>query len=169
MSFVDYMSQMVRGQDGQLVVYFFCDNTSDKRNTLSNVCKSLLYQILEKVLSHQNDDTTKFLRNFENKGDGIFDSVEAIRTILEEVLSWADLDKIYFIVDALDEYINQKFSYFPNGRLESVQKCQSFTPKREMGSLSTMNIDLETYEEDVRKSVEQFVEVKVEQLSILKR
>jgi hypothetical protein len=187
MSFVDYMSQMVRGQDDQLMVYFFCDNTSDKRNTLSNVCKSLLYQILEKVLSHQNEDTTKFLRDLENKGDGIFDSVEAIWTILEEVLRWADLDKIYFIVDALDECDEASINNFltllvgdwspSENANHSHQKVKWVLVSRNepaikdflASAVSTMTIDLAAYEEDVRRSVEQFIEVKVDQLSILKR
>jgi len=38
MSFLDYLVEKVISQDDQLVVYFFCDNTSDKRNALSKVC-----------------------------------------------------------------------------------------------------------------------------------
>ena len=68
MALVDELLSRVDSDPSSLCGYFFCDNMSDKRNTVLAVMKTLLYRFLQAFLESRTEAPKKFLRSFGVKG-----------------------------------------------------------------------------------------------------
>jgi len=81
---------------------FFCDNKDINTNNAVAILRSLLYQILcqqPKLFCHIQDE-------YKKQGSQLLNSRNALQTlwrILQDMLLQSTLNRVYFVVDALDE------------------------------------------------------------------
>jgi hypothetical protein len=86
MALVDHISQKLSREGHALLGYFFCDNTASTRNTLLNVLKTLVRQVLVQLLLQKSAEALDFLREFSSKGLSMFSSVEAVWLQIRKIL-----------------------------------------------------------------------------------
>lgn len=195
MALVDDLHSRVELDPKSFMGYFFCDTTSSRRNTLLDVMKSMLRQILSQLLSQKSKTTINFLNEFNGKGESMFISVEAVWVQLQKVISWGLLENIYFVIDALDECDDVSIDIFLTLLLANIDSRQNrnssnagtnYLPTKVVWVIlsrnetlirehlgSTINIvetvDLEVYRKEVGEVVDRLIHIKVRELAELKR
>jgi ankyrin repeat protein/Cdc6-like AAA superfamily ATPase len=86
---------------GMTFAYYFCDNKDEKRNTATAIIRGLLLQLLR-----QHPKFFRYIQQpFDEQKNGLFDNFNALWRILVEILGDFKEDKIYVLIDALDECI----------------------------------------------------------------
>ncbi|KAH0542300.1 hypothetical protein FGG08_003327 [Glutinoglossum americanum] len=167
-----------QSQDG-ILVYYFCDNKDEKRNTAIAILRGLLFQILQKrrsLIKH-------FLEDFKPKGESLFLSLESLWRIFEAVVRDNDLGTIYCVLDGLDEcdedsleVLMKNFKVFfsmagyksSTGGVKLIAVSREL-PQRIAGELSgflQMKLDPGS-DSGVISDIQRFVSVKVDELSML--
>ena len=90
------------GSSNSVLACFFCDNKDINTNNAVAILRSLLYQILcqqPKLFCHIQDE-------YKKQGSQLLNSRNALQTlwrILQDMLLQSTLNRVYFVVDALDE------------------------------------------------------------------
>jgi ankyrin repeat protein len=170
--------------------YYFCDNKDNRRNSSLAILRSLIYQII-----HQRPDLCfRFRTVYEREGDQLFTSengVQSLWSILRKLLSSPSLQKVYIIIDALDESEEQStkdllnlLKPFLNPELDIHDDQTTLKEETSCGVkwlLTSRNIDfisrslrgalnvsLETNANLVQDSVWKFIDQRVDQLQRLK-
>ncbi|KAH7416629.1 hypothetical protein BKA64DRAFT_717529 [Cadophora sp. MPI-SDFR-AT-0126] len=184
MALVDELLSRVDSDPSSFYGYFFCDNMSDKRNTILAVMKTLLYGILQVFLKNQIEALKEFLGSFSVKGNSMFSSVEAVWMELHRALQFKVLDTVYFVVDALDECEEEGLENFlalltddSATELKSTCRVKWILLSRNEGAIkdylcsdtSTSQIDMEDNSRAIRQSVDYFIEIKIKELAAFKR
>src|SRR2546421_723416 len=88
--------QMTRGMT---FAYYFCDNKDEKRNTATAIIRGLLLQLLRqhpRFFGHIQPA-------FDEQQNRLFDHFDTLWRILVDILRDSKEDKIYILIDALDE------------------------------------------------------------------
>lgn len=172
-----------------LLAYYFCDNTSDKRNSLLQVLKSLLRQALLHAQHHNDTTADSLLDSFDKKGDLMFSSIEALWIELQKLLRSDRLKEACFIVDGLDECDQTSLETFLSligaegllGASDSsndlvcrvkwvfVSRNERIIREQLMAIWPVYVIALDANARHVSRAVDEFIDLKVEQLSKLKR
>lgn len=83
----------------KLMAYFFCDSADDNRRTVTAILRGLLYQFQKQcphLLAH-------FRSKFSERGKAIFNSFDALWSILMNIINDQSTDHLYCVIDALDE------------------------------------------------------------------
>lgn len=184
MALVDELSRRIDSNTGSLCGYFFCDNMSEKRNTMFAVMKTLLRKLLEVFLENVTEATKEYLGGFNEKGDSMFSSVEAVWMELHRALRLTALDAVYFVVDALDECEEKSLESFlvlltdesvttlkPACKIKWIllSRNESVIKDYLRSGSSTSQIGLEHNSEAIGESVSHFIEIKVEELAAFKQ
>ncbi len=105
---------------------FFCDNKDINTNNAVAILRSLLYQILcqqPKLFCHIQDE-------YKKQGSQLLNSRNALQTlwrILQNMLLQSTLNRVYFVVDALDECD-------PESRETLLRLMEVYTGKDKTGS-----------------------------------
>lgn len=90
------------GHTGVGQAYFFCDNKDSRRNTATSILRGLVYQLI-----CQFPKVCVFLREqWEKQKDQLFassNSVHSLWRILRMIAGHEALEKVYIVIDALDE------------------------------------------------------------------
>lgn len=89
--------------DNELLAYFFCSQQDQRRNTAGALLRGLMYLLLQvkpDVIDCMLEDFSRL-----KKHNSLFDpsNKEALWRNFEQMLLKSGLDKIYFVLDALDE------------------------------------------------------------------
>lgn len=174
MFLVDMISARISGNRMEILSYFFCDNTTDKRNTTLNPLKSVLHQILKQR------STYILLEDFENQGPQMFLSVEAVWISLIRVLQVSNLRTVHIVIDGLDECDRDSLDSFLGlistyADEKSKGKCNVkwiFTSRNEVAIREHLkvcwDVDLETNSAQVARAVDAFIDLKVDELAARK-
>jgi hypothetical protein len=181
----DRMKKISKGFLG----YFFCDSTSDQRNDLVYVLRSLLRQVLQQVLNRRRnttDSSKAFLASFRSKGSKMFLSVESLWTELQRILGDAEFNHACFIVDGLDECeTNSKETFLSLLRDQRFQKTHEQPDaivhrhlqvkwillsrksyfRADCFGQHTLAMDLQNNSTNIETSVAKYIDIKVNELS----
>jgi hypothetical protein len=103
MLLIGIIQDMLRPAQGTgLVSFFLCQNTDPKLNSVTAILRGLIYQ-----LALQERALIPYIRSdYDSRGRLLFEDANAffaLSRILSRMLNHANLPKVYFIVDALDE------------------------------------------------------------------
>ena len=174
MFLVDTISARISNTRQEIVSYFFCDNTTDKRNTALNALRSVLHQILKQSTKNV------LLEDFENQGLQMFLSVEAVWMSLMRVLQASNLRTVHIVIDGLDECDRHSLDSFlglirtyaeENSKGNCIVKWV-FTSRNEVAIREHLNlcweVDLEANSAQVAKAVDAFIDLKVDELAVRK-
>ena len=105
-SILHQLEGQVKQTDGSFLAYFFCDEKDSHRRTIRDVLKLLIRQMIWK-----NRDLAEHLLVDEGTGKKVGRKSQNFETIplatlwgsLQNILSDASVEKVYFIVNAFDE------------------------------------------------------------------
>ena len=96
---VEQLSKRVERSPNMTLAYYFCDDKDVKRKTGIAILRGLLLQLFRQrptLFSHIQSD-------FDQQGDQLFTSFDAIYKVFSAVSSDSGAGEIYCLVDALDE------------------------------------------------------------------
>lgn len=117
MSIVNHLSQSL--EDNNIFSFFFCQETSKDAN--ARVLRGLIYQILI-----QNRALIAHLRNvYDTQGPKLFESSNtstALKAIFVDMIGDPKLNRVYLVVDALDECQPEDLKHLASLINESVSK-----------------------------------------------
>ena len=166
-----------------VLAYFFCDNKTIDNNTAVAILRGLLYQILRQ----QPDLTHHFKAEYQTQGAQLFESKNALHTmwrIVQKTLLRSLLDRVYFVVDALDECDLESRTILLKLMEGNTNKDMArsalgpvvkwiLTSRNEIDVKETMcdnlEISLEVNSSSVGRAVSSFIDLKMEQLQKKKR
>lgn len=95
----DELSSAFSATEGKTLAYFFCDSAFDKRNTATSIVRGLLLQLIQ-----QHPQLLAYLLpKYTERGQELFNSFDALWTILLDAAADANTGQKYCIIDALDE------------------------------------------------------------------
>lgn len=160
-----------------VVLYYFCDYQDDKRNTEVAVLCGLLYLLLKRqpaLIKH-------LLRDFDlySQSSGLFSvqNRDVLWKNFELVLSIVEEPTVFCVLDGLDEIENEpckwllkkinRFTERPDSNpiTKFIFTSTDFKPiPRELSGVAAINLDPE-HNTKVRKDVDQFITVKVDELA----
>lgn len=86
-------------EDGETLIYFFCDSSFDKRKTATSILRGLLRQLIQQH-SHLLD---YLLPEYNERGAELFTSFDALWAIFIAAAADQNTGQKYCIIDALDE------------------------------------------------------------------
>lgn len=92
----------VASPENHLLLYFFCDNKDNRRNTATAIMRGLLYQLFT-----QRPDLCHLLRSeYAKRKEQLLSAPTALHTLwhlLQVAAESQTVDRIYIVIDALDE------------------------------------------------------------------
>jgi ankyrin repeat protein len=171
MFLIDVFSKKVSEDPYQILSYFFCDNTTDKRNNAQKALMSLLHQILKQI------SVNILLDDFRIQGEEMFSSVEAVWMSLIQVLESSMLKTVFIILDGLDEcdsdsldvFLGLLSKYFINATESKSRVKWILTSRNDVGIREYLSfsrhIDLEANFAHISRAVDTFINLKVEELA----
>ena len=167
-------------EDGELIFYF-CDNQDEKRNTAIAILGGLLYQILQK----RPKLFRCILSDFQSKEKALYtiSSLEALWRIFESMLRDPDFGTTYCVIDGLDEceegslqvFITKLSDFFlANGSRPTVGEFKLIVVSRELPVSMTrilsffprLKLDPDS-DDKVNNDIKHFISVKVKELSAI--
>jgi hypothetical protein len=93
------LEEFVQLQQDSLLVYFFCDNRDNKRNSAVAVLRGLILQLLRlrpMLFDH-------ILPAYKVQGNSLFSSFESLWRIFEGMILNTSLSQVICVIDGLDE------------------------------------------------------------------
>ncbi|KAK9444704.1 Ankyrin repeat-containing domain protein [Metarhizium brunneum] len=101
---VRFLKCKIQKNPSETFVHFFCDDKDQERKTPTAILRSLVWQLLlqrNELFEHVQPDFEKYeeSRTFES----LFNDVYALRRILKTMLLDKRSDKVFVLIDALDE------------------------------------------------------------------
>ncbi|QYS99469.1 hypothetical protein H0G86_006599 [Trichoderma simmonsii] len=93
----------LHGKGKMTLAYFFCDASFEKQKTATSIIRGLLFQLIQK---HKILLTKYILPRYEERGDQLFTSFDALWTVFIDAATDQDTGRKYCIIDALDECDN---------------------------------------------------------------
>lgn len=157
------------------VIYFFCDNRDNRRNTASSVLRGLMLHLLQ---SHPNL-VDHVLPDFRTQKSKLFEesSFESLWRIFHALVRHLDVQRIHCVVDGIDELQSSaldvllpKLRDLPSSRLRMIVVSRHF-PKNIGEALDRhphITLDPES-DAEIRKDVEAYLHEKVDELSQIKQ
>ncbi|TKX19809.1 ankyrin repeat-containing protein 27 [Elsinoe australis] len=96
----DLENSVTRDDRKTLVIYYFCANDDEKRNTACMVLRAIIWRMVK-----ESDDLLSLVQGvFEDKGvEETLSSKVALWQLLITVLSKATFSRLYLLIDGLDE------------------------------------------------------------------
>ncbi|PKK44948.1 hypothetical protein CI102_8794 [Trichoderma harzianum] len=85
------------------LAYFFCDVSFEKQRTATSIIRGLLYQLVQQ---HENLLSKYILPRYEERGNQLFTSFDALWAVFIAAAADQDTGRTYCIIDALDECDN---------------------------------------------------------------
>ena len=178
MALISEVSKRVEEQPGSNVLaYFFCQNTSKDLNTTVSVLRGLIYSLVD-----QEKNLVRHVRKrYDSAGRQLFEgpnAMYALRMILSDILRDQSLDKVYLMVDALDECdtkVHELLDCIIREDSESPSKIKWLTTSRNVPTLTErlgrnhqLHTSLELNSQHVARAVAEFIKYKVQELTKLK-
>ena len=178
MALISEVAKRLNEQPGSNVLaYFFCQNTSNDLNTTVSLLRGLIYLLVdqEKNLVHH------IRKMYDGAGRQLFEgpnAMYALRMILSDILRDQSLDKVYLMVDALDEcdtkvhelldWIIREDSELPSKIkwLTTSRNVPTFTER--LGRNHQLHTSLELNPQHVARAVAGFIKYKVQELTDIK-
>lgn len=101
---VRFLKCKIEKNPSETFIHFFCDDKDQERKTPTAILRSLVWQLLlqrNELFEHVQPDFEKYeeSRTFES----LFNDVYALRRILKNMLLDERSDKVFVLIDALDE------------------------------------------------------------------
>ena len=156
-----------------VLAYFFCQNADERRNTAVSIFRGLIYLIIDQektLVSHiRKRDDIPGRRLFEGEN-----ALYALQEILMDILTDQRLDRVYLMVDALDECDSEihnllKWIMSPDPRIP--QKIKWLTTSRNnpafierLGGGDQLHTSLELNSSHVAHAVANFINHRVAEL-----
>ncbi|KAK4103749.1 hypothetical protein N658DRAFT_484613 [Parathielavia hyrcaniae] len=159
-----------------LLSYFFCQATVAKLSNAQAILRGLIYMLVNKqqppLRSHLQD-------KFKDTGEPRFSDAEAwpaLCNILLDVLRDRSLQKVYLIVDALDECIEDQdkfFKFVQEANLSRVRwiisSRNNVTQSRKLDdSQSILSLELQENAKDVSRAIDAFITKRTSQIESLR-
>jgi hypothetical protein len=175
MFLVDLFTAKFAGYHHKKLCYFFCDNTTDKRNTTLNALMSIVHQVLKQCSKNV------LLEDFQSQGAQMFSSVEAVWICLMRVLASSTFSTVQIVIDGLDECDRDSLDSFLSlvtGQFSKRAKGQYIvkwilTSRNEVAIREYLgpfpDLDLEGNSAQVSEAVDAFINAKVDELAARKR
>jgi hypothetical protein len=93
------LEEYVQLQQDALLVYYFCDNRDNKRNSAAAIFRGLILQLLRqrpKLFDH-------ILPSYKMQKSSLFTSFESLWRVFEGMVHHTSLTRVFCVVDGLDE------------------------------------------------------------------
>lgn len=113
-----------KAMENKTLAYFFCDASFEKRRTATSIIRGLLYLLVQK---HRNLLSEYILPKYEERGDQLFTSFDALWTVFIAAAADQDTGRKYCIIDALDECDNDSKDILLR-QLHETFHCQENPP-----------------------------------------
>ena len=186
-----FRSKLQLGEDrsDKALVYFFCDNQDDRRKTASHILRGIIYQVL-----CQHPDLAVYLHDeYEKQREQLFASRNSLQTlwrIFHTIIKCSELQEVYIVVDALDECDMDSLETFLvllEPFIDTHEDDVGGSDKKDWGChlkwlltsrnelrirqllTGSLDISLEKNASHVDDAVVKFIDVKVKQLTRVKR
>ena len=104
-SLVQELDNKIRlnNSNGQTILtYFFCDSKDDRRKNATSILRGIIYQ----TLTQRPELCIYFRTEYERQKEHLLSSpntLQALWRILQKIFSHPNLERVYIVVDALDE------------------------------------------------------------------
>ncbi len=175
---ISEVSKRLNDRPGSNVLaYFFCQNTSNDLNTTVSVLRGLIYLLVD-----QEKGLIRHVRkSYDKAGKRMFEdqnALYALQMLLKDILADPSLEKVYFMVDALDECDSRildllKWIFLMDSHLSD--KIKWLTTSRNQPALEErlgrgyqLHTSLELNSSHVASAVDKFIDYKVKELANLK-
>ncbi|RFU32974.1 hypothetical protein B7463_g3376, partial [Scytalidium lignicola] len=171
------LEQVTQNMEQAGLIFYFCSNQDEKRNTAVAVLRGLLYQIIAKrpnLLKH-------VLPHLETpaKAQQTLSSLETLWIIFRRVIQNVDLGPIFCVLDGLDECDEESLRVLVPKIVEllsaemsqpaSIMFKMAIISRNIPGLQSCLQVKLEPdNEERVANDIERFISARVEELSRIK-
>ncbi|KAH0533932.1 hypothetical protein FGG08_007454 [Glutinoglossum americanum] len=177
--FLTYELESVAKPPNGMLVYYFCDNKDEKRNTAIAILRGLLFQLLR-----QRPQLFKYiLADFKIQKEALFaaSSFDALWRIFTAILQDRDLNTVYCVLDGLDEceeksleLLLKKFRDFfsQSGHTSSTSSFKLITTSRdlprciktELYGFPRVRLDPDS-DDDVNSDIRRYITYKVDELA----
>ncbi|MCJ1267775.1 hypothetical protein MMC22_007661, partial [Lobaria immixta] len=177
------LEQTAKHPQDILFLQYFCDNKDEKRNTATTIIRGLIFQLLQlrKKLFDYILPTFKIQKNSLFAGS----SFEALWKIFESMVRDPILGTAYCVLDGLDEcdeasleVLLEKFAVLFSAKTNGSSVCHlnlivlsrdlpDFIPEL-LSSFPRIRLDPDA-DTEISSDIDQFIEVKVNKLSVDKR
>jgi len=160
----------------ELLSYFFCQATDSRINSATSVLRGLLYLLIDQ----QPSLVSHIQKKYDHAGKALFEDANAwiaLSEIFVNILQDPNLNRVYLIIDALDECIADlpKLLGFIVQMQNSSLSCRAkwivssrnlLDIEEQLGcSRQKLRLCLELNAESISTAVEKFIEHKVPQLA----
>ena len=178
MALISEVEERLNDQPGSNVLaYFFCQNTRNDLNTTVSLLRGLIYLLVD-----QEKNLVRHIRKwYDGAGRHLFEgpnAMYALRMILSDILKDQSLDKVYLMVDALDECdtkVHELLDWIIRENSELPSKIKWLTTSRNVPTLTErlgrnyqLHTSLELNSQHVARAVVNFIKYKVQELTKLK-
>ena len=158
-------------KDGEIVLYFFCSNEDNRRNSATAILRSLLWQ-----LTGKRKDLTKHLLEYfgtPQKEQETLSSAETLWIMFLRLVQDARAGQILCIIDGLDEceeestrWLAMKFSDLSSPDKSKNALSVILTSREIRGLIRFTRIKLDPdNDEHVNEDIDKFVSTRVQELS----
>ncbi|KAJ5169209.1 uncharacterized protein N7482_004803 [Penicillium canariense] len=170
------LEKFTQEDEDKELVFFFCSNQDEKRNTAVAILSGLVYQIIKKRPNLIKHAEAYF--DTEERARITVSSVEALWIIFRKIIQDPDIGTTFCILDGLDEcdqdsrsLLGAKFAelFPPNGPRTGTGGFKLIIVSREIHALRNfprVRLDPD-FDEQVTSDIEHFVSVRVQELSRL--
>ena len=166
--------ERVRSQkNSSMVLFFFCNNQHETRNTAVAILKGLLYQVLEKRPSSYKYIFPSLSISTDNAGTRLssLSFVHELWSIFNNILQDSDFGTVFCLIDGLDECDEDSTTFLITRFLDLLEKTQGsfklLIASRDMHLLRkvpTIRLDPD-HDRQVVNDIERFISSNVEKLS----
>ena len=173
------LESIARSSEVVEVIYYFCSSEDRKRNTASSILRGLLWQMVTRDPA-RTEGLLQYFASAERTQASLSPS-EALWSFFIKLVLEKDLNKVFCVLDGLDECDEDAQRWFAN-KVNELKSNDSF--QRSENALNIVivsrdipplrkieaQINLDTdHHKEVRRDVERFVSSKVEEMSTIVR
>jgi hypothetical protein len=169
------LETLAQGSENMMVLFLFCKNEDEKRNTAVNILRGLVYQIVTKRPGLIERHALSSFESPERSRDTL-SSLEALWIIFRKLIQDPDLCVTFCVVDGLDE-CDDSSSRTLVAKLVNFFSSQDSQPTKNAFRLAIVSRKISGLEqaaqvrldpdneESVSSDIAQFISVKVQELS----
>ena len=177
------LEQSIKHSKNTILLQYFCDNKDERRNTATAILRGLIFQLLQA----RRHLFTHILPSYQIQKESLFSpsSFQTLWRIFETMLHDHALDRIYCVLDGLDEceedsvfMILDKFKelFMTNPQGSRTFHFNLIITSRDvpdvipqlLSGFPRIRLDPDA-ETEVNEDIDRFIKVKVKELSILKK
>ncbi|KAL2859901.1 WD40-repeat-containing domain protein [Aspergillus lucknowensis] len=178
MMMVGLVEELSALDEGQELSYFFCQSTDERLNRASSILRGLIYLLV----AQRTEFACHVLKRYSISGSGLFETsnvLYALWGVLLDILQDQRLNRIYLLVDALDEcsfelpqlleLLMRSFRNMKNVKWIVTSRYHYDIQNQLQGNERVLKLDLELNEVSTTIAVGRFIDVQLSGLPLRMR